>query len=298
VIIANLIGGLGNQMFQYATSRALARDLDQALRFSADGFRSYSLHQGLQLASVFALDLPLASRADLQRTVGRLLAPNLMRRLAARVGWPGLASSRFVAEPSPRWWPELRQRCLRGAYLHGYWHSEHYFAHQAEAIRADFRWREPLQGRNADLARQILDAPRAISLHVRRGDYVANAKNQSIYASCPPSYYVAALERIAQRTGLPATAVFAFSDDPGWVMQELAPHIPGLVLVDHNRAAASWQDMRLMSLCRHHIIANSSFSWWGAWLDGRAGAEVIAPAHWYANSFDDSDLVPSGWHRL
>ena len=296
MIITNLIGGFGNQIFQFAAGLATARATSQTLRFTSDGFNSYALHHGLHLDQAFELSLEYVSDAALRQCIGAWRSPVQLRRIVARMPW--LQGENFLVEPSPSWWPELRTRCRHGAYLHGYWQSERYFDDHKPALRAALRWRRPLEGRNAEISRAIAAADHSISLHVRRGDYLANKKNKSIYASCTPEYYIAAVERLAQRTGAQAPTVFAFSDDPAWVMQVLAPRIPGLVFVDHNRAAASWLDMQLMSQCRHHIIANSSFSWWGAWLDARADTQVIAPASWYANGLDDSDLVPSGWHRL
>ena len=219
----------------------------------------------------------------------------MLRRLAARTRWPLLSGGRFAAEPSVRWWPELATRSRHGAYLHGYWQSERYFAHQASAVRQAYTWRGPLEAMNAHVAQQILKAQDSISVHVRRGDYVKSKKNQEIYAACTVAYYESAIERL--RAGSKGQ-VFAFSDDPDWVMQTLAPRVGNLTLVDHNRGEHSHFDMRLMSMCRHHVIANSSFSWWAAWLDDRPGAQVIAPSRWYANGTDDSDLLPARWQRL
>ena len=296
MIISNILGGLGNQMFQYATGQATAAATGQTLRFAVDSFASYTLHHGLQLEEAFEIQLQRATPAEIRACIGLWRSPARMRRALTRL--PGLQGANFLAEPSSAFWPALRARCSQGAYLHGYWQSEHYFEDHVDALRQALRWRGVLEGRNAQTARAMAAAPHSVSLHVRRGDYIANANNQAMFAVCPPDYYLAAIERLQQLTGAASMQVFAFSDDPAWVMQALAPRIPQLVLIDHNRGAASWQDMRLMSLCRHHIIANSSFSWWGAWLDGRAGAEVVAPARWYANGFPDADLVPARWHRL
>ena len=298
MIIANLIGGLGNQMFQYACGRALALDLGQVLACSVDQFEGYTLHQGLQLDRVFRLDLAQADARQLRRLLGRWRTRAPVRRVLARLASPWLSGRRFVGEPLGGFAPDLRARCADGAYLHGYWQSELYFESQVAAIRADFAGREPLTGRNASLAQAIETAPCTVSVHVRRGDYVSKAKNTAIYAALSPAYYLAALDRLSALAPAAGLQVFAFSDDPPWVAELLAPHCPNLTLVDHNRGADSHLDMRLMALCRHHVIANSSFSWWGAWLDARPDKRVIAPLHWYADGRDTSSLVPAHWDRL
>ncbi len=298
MIITNLIGGLGNQMFQYACGRALALDLGQALACSVDQFQGYKLHQGLQLNRVFKLNLTVADVGTLASMLSRWRTDAKVRRLLARLASPRLSGRHFVGESTDGFIPGLEARCADGAYLHGYWQSERYFESQAAAIRNDFAWREPLAGHNAELARAIEAAPCAVSVHLRRGDYVSLAKNTAIYAACSPDYYLAALDRLSTLTSTAGLQVFAFSDDPRMAAELLTPHCPNLTLVDHNRGANSHIDMRLMSLCNHHVIANSSFSWWGAWLDERPNKRVIAPLRWYADGRDTSNLVPVHWNRL
>jgi hypothetical protein len=285
MIISNIIGGLGNQMFQYARGRSLALDTGLELRLCTDQFIGYKLHQGLELSRVFALDLQTADAADLRHCLGAWRSPLAVRRLLGRLGWPLPIGRRFIAEANFE----------AGAYLHGYWQSERWFAHHKTVLRSDFSWRLPLQGRSLDIEREILATARPISVHIRRGDYVNSAKNQGVYAQCTPQYFEAAISRLRDAG---ADRVFAFSDDPAWVTTVLAPRVGNLVLVDHNRGENSHVDMRLMSLCRDHVIANSSFSWWGAWLDARPDKRVIAPMQWYVNGTKSDDLTPFSWERL
>ncbi len=193
------------------------------------------------------------------------------------------------------YWPALRERARQGGYLQGYWQSERYFAGHAERIRSDFAFRHDMSGANLDVAHAIGQRT-AISVHVRRGDYISNAKTLAVHGTCSPDYYHAAIDTLLQRC--PGARLFAFSDDPQWVSQMLLPRYPDLVLVDHNKGLDSYNDMRLMSMCRHHIIANSSFSWWGAWLNPIQDKMVIAPSRWFANGTDTQDLIPEGWERM
>lgn len=295
MIITNLIGGLGNQMFQYACARALALDQRQPLKVVLDMFDGYRLHNGPELSRVFDLDVSVAQREELRRLLGRSRATRPARRLLARPALQPLRGRHYVAEPSFRYWDGLRALDAGSdAYLHGYWQSERYFAAHAAAIRADFRFRRDAVGRNAELTREILGSA-AISVHVRRGDYVRNPKTLAAHGTCSPEYYFDAIASLQQR--VPEARFFAFSDAPSWVAETLGPRCPGLTVVDHNSGDESYNDMRLMSLCRHHIIANSSFSWWGAWLNSQQDKIVIAPRRWFANGTDDTDLIPAAWER-
>ena len=294
LIVANLVGGLGNQMFQYACARSLALDLGMTLKFSTDVFSIYDDHRVFELEQVFGLRLDVASKRELGDLIGWARRTPTVRRLLSKQSFGWLTSRNFICEPHLNYWSGLRERALQGGYLHGYWQSERYFAAYAANIRADFIFREELQGVDLRIANAISQST-AISLHVRRGDYVSDPKTLAVHGTCTPEYYYSAIETLRQRC--PNARFFAFSDDPSWVVQVLQPRYPQLVLVEHNNGMSSYNDMRLMSMCDHHIIANSSFSWWGAWLNHRPDKMVIAPARWFANGRDTPDLVPDNWER-
>jgi hypothetical protein len=196
----------------------------------------------------------------------------------------------FVVEPHFHYWPEINQ-VPRDCYLAGYWQSEQYFREAAPAIHADFTFKSLPANRNAELAEQIGQV-NAVSLHVRRGDYVNNPKTNVVHGVCSLDYYRDAVRHVASRVENPY--FFIFSDDMAWVKEHLKMDLP-CQYVDHNCGAESYNDMRLMSLCRHHIIANSSFSWWGAWLNRNPDKIVVAPKKWFANDKNISDLFPAGW---
>lgn len=295
MIICNLVGGLGNQMFQYACARALSLNLNAPLKFTTDTFDTYNSHNGFELESVFGLRLEIASRQDLARLVGWWRSLPVVRRALAKSPYSWLAGRRFLGEPHFMYWPALLERARQGGYLQGYWQSERYFSEHAERIRTDFSFKEDLKGANLQIAHAILQGS-AISIHIRRGDYVSNPKTLSVHGICHPDYYHAAIETLLQRC--PGARLFAFSDDPQWVSQVLSPRYPGLVLVNQNKGKESYNDMRLMSMCHHHIIANSSFSWWGAWLNPKPEKIVFAPNRWFVNGRDTSDLIPAGWERM
>lgn len=135
----------------------------------------------------------------------------------------------------------------------------------------------------------------SVSVHVRRGDYVTLASASAYHGLCTLDYYHRAIRHVAERVANPT--LFVFSDDPEWTKANLHSPFP-THYVDHNPAGKAFQDLRLMSLCRHHILANSSFSWWGAWLSRSNGGLVIAPERWYAVNRPTPDLIPARWIRM
>jgi hypothetical protein len=179
-------------------------------------------------------------------------------------------------------------------YLTGYWQSEKYFSSVEAEIRKDFTFNKPLIDRNLELSAKMATCG-SISLHIRRGDYVSDAQTSAILGVCPLDYYRNAVAYVADRVANPQ--FFVFSDDIEWARENLGLDHPS-EYIDHNRGAESYCDMQLMSKCRHHIIANSSFSWWGAWLNPHADKIVVAPKRWFAGSLDSTDLVPQTWTRL
>jgi len=284
-VIVHVIGGLGNQMFQYAAGRALAARLGRPLLLDTSDFARYPLR-------TFALDRFAAPVEQ---------APRRYRWLV-RVGrtplWPLLPAGLrvlHVREQSHAYqsWPPIPT--ASPVFLSGYWQSERYFAEIADTIRRDFTVAAPPTGRNAALLGEIT-ACDAVAVHVRRGDYVSDPATAARHGVCGLDYYTAALERIEAAVSAPR--YFVFSDDIPWAREHLRFTAPA-TFIDHN-AAAPWEDLRLMAACRHFVIANSSFSWWGAWLAEHAAAEklVIAPRRWFVAAEDARDLLPPSWVRL
>lgn len=293
MITSHIIGGLGNQMFQYAAGRSLALRHGCGLQLDTADFAGYSLHQGFELATVFGLDCRQIDRQTRDRLLG-WRGRGLARRLLKR--WPGLQFGQppIVNEPHFPYWPGW-ERLTSPAYLSGYWQSERYFSHCADQIRQDFQFSKPLDPRSLEIAEEIR-AGVSVSLHVRRGDYANNPTTTAVHGLCEPPYYARAIEHLSDRLG--SMRLFVFSDDIEWARANLPLDAHPHTFVSHNKGADSWRDMRLMSLCRHHVIANSSFSWWGAWLNASAEKTVIAPARWFAKRVDTRDLIPPQWVRL
>ncbi len=150
-------------------------------------------------------------------------------------------------------------------------------------------------GRNKDIG-EMIQSFKSVSLHIRRGDYVSNKVTNQVHGVCDLNYYSHAISYIAER--ISNTHLFVFSDDPEWAKGNLKTEIPTF-FVDNNRADKDYEDLKLMRQCKHNIIANSSFSWWGAWLNQNAGKIVIAPKKWFNDkSINTKDLIPEKWIRL
>ncbi len=281
-IVVSLEGGLGNQMFQYAAGRAaslrspcgLALDLRP---LTAGGDRAYGLGD-------FRLrpDIELISEGPPPRRDGTLR--RFLRRLAG-----GSRCFREAGFP-------FDAGCLRlrpGARMEGYFQSERYFADVATIIRTDFTPREGVLAEIDSLAARLLPAGTCVSLHVRRGDYTHPA-TMAVHGLLGADYYERALRLMAERTGT-AMTVCVFTDDPAWVRAHLALPEGTRFISEQTRTAL--QDLILMSRCSHHVTANSSFSWWGAWLNPNPDKVVVTPREWFRpeSGLDTRDLRPTGW---
>lgn len=292
MIISHIIGGLGNQMFQYAVGRALSLERGQPLRLDVSGFAGYGLHQGFELQRVFGCLADIATKSEVRGILGWQFSSGI-RRIVARPGLAVIRRDGFVVEPYFHYWPEIKN-VPQDCYLDGYWQSEKYFQDVTSVIRSDFTFKAPLANRNVELAEQIGQV-NTVSLHVRRGDYAKNPKTNATHGLCSLEYYRAAIQYVAVRVEQPY--FFIFSDDIAWVKDHFKMDLP-CQYVNDNHGAESYNDMRLMSLCQHHIIANSSFSWWGAWLNPSPEKIVVAPKKWFANDNNVEELFPQGWVTL
>ena len=279
MITTRLHGRLGNQMFQYAAARGLAARMGVAV--ALDTREALRRGEGV-LTRVF--DLPLAEPLS--------LPPDRHDRLLAYALWRVLGRPpRFCRERGLGYNPAFAE-WEDGTYLHGYWQSERYFAHAADDIRRDFAFPDFSTAQNAEMAERV-EAGNSISLHVRHGDYLT----LNAHAVCDQAYYTRVLERLMEEIeGTPT--VFVFSDDPDWAKTNL-PLPVQKVVVDFNGPETDFEDMRLMSLCRHNIIGNSSFSWWAAWLNTNPGKRVAGPARWFGDpKMRNPDILPEDWLRI
>jgi len=292
VILVKLNGGLGNQLFQYAAGRSLAirHGTQLILDSSSLEVRNHRVTQReVELVHFSHLGRP-ASPRELQ------YSPWLYR-MAPFSHW--LTPWRTYVEKGLEFNPAFNtlpdQTCLVG-----YWQSHRYFSGINNQLMAEFEPIDALSPKSMAVATQI-DLSTSVALHIRRGDYVSLASAASFHGALPLSYYMAAVARVRECVVEPK--FFVFSDDQEWCRDNL--QLGDLAtFVDHNSGSDSWQDLVLMGRCRHHVIANSSFSWWGAWLaDQRWGVPrrlVITPARWFSAQpgHNLSDRFPVHWEMI
>jgi hypothetical protein len=292
MVIVQITGGLGNQLFMYAAARRLALHHRTALKLDISAFESYPLRRYLLDRYCIAQDVATPDEcAELKARALAQASPRFgMRSLFRRRAQAAV----FSADDSlaGTWLPEIL-RTPADVYLQGYWQSEQYFKPVEQLIRDELRLKRELAGENLALAQKI-GAVEAVSVHVRRGDYASNPQLGTMLGLLPPEYYQRASRAIAEAH--PSARFFVFSDDPDWARHNLRLEHP-VHCVAHNGPEAPHEDRRLMSRCRHHIVANSSLSWWGAWLCANTEKIVVAPAQWFQR-LPMPDLVPQGWLRL
>jgi len=291
MIIVKVNGGLGNQMFQYALARALSRDAKPYLDLSF-----FDLPPGAHTARPFGLDIFTLhyERATTEQLVAFATARNSrLKRMWGR-SFPAFTKHHFFTERRFSFDPSVL-KVADHTYIEGHWQSEKYFIAVEDRIRRDLCSATEPDMANRAMALRI-QATRAISVHVRRGDYIHHAAANAVHGTCDADYYARAMRRMKDQH--PDATFFIFSDDQDWARAELDPSY-AMVFVDLNDSEHGYEDMRLMSLCRHHIIANSSFSWWGAWLNPDPKKLVIAPSRWFIDpAIDTKDLLPAGWIKL
>ena len=292
MIISRIIGGLGNQMFQYAIGRALSIERNMSLLLDVSSFDKYNRHQGFELTRVFNCSPQIATNNDVRRVLG-LQSSHVFKRILSQALMSPFRRQELVLEPHYHFWQgagTVPSTC----YLQGYWQSEKYFERYRTAIQEDFAFKLPFVGKNVELAARISQT-NSVSLHVRRGDYLSDKKATALHGLCSIDYYREATESIGIKIDAPT--FFIFSDDIDWVKKNLKIRFP-CQYVDHNQGLDSFNDMHLMSLCHHNIIANSSFSWWAAWLNANECKLVLAPKKWFSIPINTSDLIPDTWTLL
>ena len=279
MIVVNVYGGLGNQLFQYAAGRQLSEKHHSWLKldirnFERDKRRQYALRYFNIKENFFR---------PFERTKLKLIGR--VKRLTGK--------SVIYKEQKLDFDPRVLT-LGNNVYLDGHWQSEKYFKSIENIIRSEFVIKTPPSAMNARYLERIKSV-NAVAVHIRRGDYVSDAVTNAVHGVCDMSYYSEAVNRIAMEVSNPS--FFIFSDDMRWTMENVVITQYPATYVDHNRDAAH-EDLRLMYSCKHHIIANSSFSWWGAWLGSHTDKKVIAPKQWFKSEITNKDIVPEEWQKL
>jgi hypothetical protein len=290
MIIIKLKGGLGNQLFQYALGRYLAEIHKTVLKLDISMFESYELHTyslwPFNIREAMASPDEVLAFTDQRKGIVERTVAKMMRRPPELVK-THIQEKHFHVDPEILDLPN-------DIYLDGYWQSEKYFYDIADTLRQEFTVKTLPTAENQEMAKQI-DSCEAVCLHIRRGSYLL-PENNPVHGICSLDYYFRCIELIAKAVSEPH--FFIFSDEPQWARDNLKLSYP-TTYVDQNNAEKDYEELRLMSLCKHHIIANSTFSWWGAWLCENTRKIVFAPQKWFLTDVHNTkDLIPLGWKQV
>lgn len=293
MIVIKLGGGLGNQLFQYAAGRCLSYQYHIPLKLELsqldkNPYRSYELgayniqenfttKEEAEEVNHYINDY---CQTDIKGTFNRL-----------RIKYFSTWSIMYEKHAMP-YNPEVKHLSKPNIVLRGVWYSEKYFKEIETLIRQEFTLRYPLSEKDQQFARHM-QCLQSASVHIRRTDFIGSRLDV-----CTPAYYQKAIDHVAKRLTKPY--FFIFSDDPAWCRANLNLDYPSEIVSDESRSAA--HELYLMSQCKHHIIANSSFSWWGAWLNPNQQKIVVAPDRWFAAETKRTayvhDFIPPAWVRL
>lgn len=288
-IATRLCGGLGNQLFQYGAGRALAHLMQGEVVLDLNWYENTPRSNTPRAYELGHYPVRARVATPSEARTFRLIGGRIARRLPWLPGrWLPLRERAFGFDE------RILQARSRSVYLDGYWQSWRYLEPVADALRSELRPLAAPSPLDCGVAAAI-DACESVSIHVRRGDYVSLAAAAQMHGTCTPDYYHRALAYVRERVERPA--LFVFSDDLGWAKDNLDLGSEA-TYVSHNGPSTAFQDLALMARCRHHIIANSSFSWWGAWLAWHGTQVVVGPSRWFAGGPETPDLMPTSWVKL
>lgn len=275
--LIKMTGGLGNQMFIYAFYLSMRKRFADT-RIDLSDMQHYHAHNGYELHRIFALptDEFLINRRLKQAAELLFFKTIIERKQDLRT---------LHAYTREYRWPFI--------YFKGFYQSERYFRDVADEVRTLFTFTAPTNPQTRALAENIRTDRSSVSLHVRRGDYLTAQFRDSMGSVCGLPYYRNLITEVKQR--IPAPHFYVFSDDIGWAQENLG--LDGEVFVDWNTGQDSWQDMLLMSRCRHNAICNSTFSWWGAWLNAHPDKLVFAPDRWMRQR-ETPHILPHDWIKV
>lgn len=288
--IVQIADGLGNQMFQFALYLQLKANMPDT-KIDTTIYRYRPSHNGYELARIFGVQASYATAAerDQMADVSKSTWAQFRRNC---LHWTLPTSGNLVQEKEEDFRFNPAILTSDNQYLIGWWQSEKYFSSIEQEVRQQFVFRPTLSPRNEAMLQTILAEPISISLHVRRGDYLKRHHTDKGLV-CSPQYYERAVQYFKERYAHPH--FFIFSDDPEWV--EANMHIANATYISGNTGDEAYVDMQLMAACRHHIIANSSFSWWGAWLGTAEDKIVLAPSTWFKGK-SRPDIWPDKWIKI
>ena len=237
----------------------------------------------------------MATKTEIENMIySQNIINKLSRKSALKLGFKNFRNSNWIVEKQFHFDSETLE-AKNNVLLDGYWQSEKYFVDIKEILRREFIVKYQQNSESQKFA-DFIRSTQSVSVHVRRTDYLENPLTNQIHGTCNQDYYDRAVSYISDRISNPH--LFVFSDEPQWARDNLKYDFP-TTIVDCNDASRNYEDLRLMSSCKHNIIANSSFSWWAGWLNLNPNKIVIAPQNWFNDtSRNTKDIIPDQWIKL
>jgi len=286
MIISRISGGLGNQMFQYAAGRAVAIREKTELKLDISGYPDdkFGRHYRLDFLNINAT---LASPEEVKKLkpVESLLtkkSPKLYSLLSN-------FKKTYISESLNG---EAIPYGMSNLYLDGYWQNEKYFKDYSDEIQDDFRLLPSLYKKTADYLK-VIKSSNSIALSIRRGDYVNVSRIKNAVGICGAGYFERAAKFISDRVDNPVFFIFSEPDGLEWAKSKLKLNCPSIPILD----VRDYEQMYLISQCKHGIIPNSTFGWWGAWLNRNPQKIVIAPDPWFSSE-PQKKIIPYSWIKL
>lgn len=291
MIIFRMDGGLGNQLFQYAIGRKLAITYNTDLVLDVKTFKTYE-PRAFELDKFNIRAETLIDHGGVRYTPVKMPLPlyKMMNPLIGNFILP------YITESKKDYF-KFNDKYLRtgkNAVIRGYFQTEKYFHDISSVLNTELTVKTNLSPHNEAVLQRITNS-QSVSIHIRRGDYISNPDIYALTRDGNLDYYSKAIAFISNKISNPF--FFLFTDDPAWVKQAMNGHQGYYEIISHNMENG-YEDIRLMSCCKHNIIANSSFSWWGAWLNRNPDKIVIAPDKWNSDSDTTYDILPEHWIKI
>lgn len=282
--IIKISGGLGNQLFQYALGKNLALKNGSDLKLDISWYDSVDSNYRDFKIDNYKTNFTIAQKLEMDK----FRKSNIVTKIIKKI-----FGSNCRKEKNFNFDSKILN-LSKPAYLIGYWQSEKYFSNITDVIRKELVLKNDPSIETKEWIKKISNS-NAVSLHIRRGDYINNTKTNQTHGTCSLDYYKEAITYISQKITKPV--FFIFSDDIEWAKKNLQIAFP-IFFVSDNKIP-DYEELIIMSNCKHNIIANSSFSWWGAWLNNNPEKTIIAPKKWFkAEHLNTNDLIPNSWIKL
>lgn len=295
MIIVKITGGLGNQLFQYSFGRYLSMKFESEVKYDIQtNYDSSNISNRNVGLSNFNIHLKIATNYEIYKFkfFKNTIFARIERKMVQKI--PILNRNLFVQKFKTK-----RNSAIQyydNCYYDGYWQSENYFKEISSILKSELVSNfNPILSTDSSIILEKIRKSNSVSVHIRRGDYISNKPNRKIFFNCPLKYYETSINYVTTRISDPI--YFLFSDDIEWINKMFIGEQYRIVSNNFNSPEV---DLFLMCNCKHNIIANSSFSWWGAWLNQHPEKIVIAPKQWYKGKYKDKskDLIPPEWIQI